>query len=109
MKPYARKTDACSYFLVFHVAMDPRNPLVIAERKKAYVRNSLFAWIFPCIVVGICVALQLCQTGNVNYGEFFRDAIIIYYTASDAVPLPYFNKRSNGDLARTNLPHEICQ
>ncbi|KAJ7353741.1 hypothetical protein OS493_032611 [Desmophyllum pertusum] len=49
--------------------VDLHNPLVIAERKKSYIRYSLFSWGFPLLVVGICVTLQLTNTGNVGYGN----------------------------------------
>ncbi|KAJ7381882.1 hypothetical protein OS493_038515, partial [Desmophyllum pertusum] len=49
--------------------VDLHNPLVIAERNKSYIRHSLFSWGFPLLVVGICVTLQLTNTGNVGYGN----------------------------------------
>ncbi|KAJ7394165.1 hypothetical protein OS493_003844 [Desmophyllum pertusum] len=50
--------------------VDLHNPVVIAERKKSYIRHSLFSWGFPLVVVGICVALQLTtNTGNIDYGN----------------------------------------
>ncbi|KAJ7376542.1 hypothetical protein OS493_033998 [Desmophyllum pertusum] len=49
--------------------VDLHNPVVIAERKKSYIRHSLFSWGFPLVIVGICVALQLTNTGNVGYGN----------------------------------------
>ena len=56
---------------VFLVDVSPTNPAIIAGRRKSYIRNRLFSWGAPLIVVGICVALQLTSTGNVAYGEFY--------------------------------------
>ncbi|KAJ7388678.1 hypothetical protein OS493_036394 [Desmophyllum pertusum] len=49
--------------------VDPHNPLVIAKRKKSYIRYSVFTWGFPIVIVGICLTLQLTNTGNVGYGN----------------------------------------
>lgn len=58
----------CDCFLV---DVSPTNPVIIAGRRKTYIRNRLFSWGAPLIVVRICVALQLTSTGNVAYGEFY--------------------------------------
>jgi len=50
--------------------VNPSNPVVMAEQKRAYIRYSVFCWGFPFVAVGICVTLQLTNTGNVGYGEF---------------------------------------
>ncbi|KAJ7380756.1 hypothetical protein OS493_007133 [Desmophyllum pertusum] len=49
--------------------VNPSNPSVIAKRRKRYIRYSLLSWGFPLVVVGICVVLQLTNTGNVAYGN----------------------------------------
>ncbi|KAJ7312522.1 hypothetical protein OS493_039641 [Desmophyllum pertusum] len=51
------------------IDVSPSNPLVIAKRRKGYIRYSLFSWGFPLVVVGMCVMLQLTNTGNVAYGN----------------------------------------
>ncbi|KAJ7393943.1 hypothetical protein OS493_003612 [Desmophyllum pertusum] len=52
-----------------NLTVDLNNPLVIAKRRKSYIRYSFFSWGFPLVVVGICVTLQLTNTGNVGYGN----------------------------------------
>ncbi|KAJ7389538.1 hypothetical protein OS493_030923 [Desmophyllum pertusum] len=47
----------------------PVNPLVIAKRRKGYIRYSLFSWGFPLVVVGMCVMLQLTNTGMLLTGN----------------------------------------
>ncbi|KAL9960660.1 hypothetical protein ACROYT_G034146 [Oculina patagonica] len=49
--------------------VDLNNPLVIAKRKKSYIRSCVFAWGLPLVAVGICVTLQLTNTGNIGYGN----------------------------------------
>ena len=49
--------------------MNLHNPLIIAQRRKSYIRCSFLAWGLPVIVVGTCLTLQLTKTGNVGYGE----------------------------------------
>ncbi|KAJ7393939.1 hypothetical protein OS493_003608 [Desmophyllum pertusum] len=39
------------------------------QKKKILHRYSFFSWGFPLVVVGICVTLQLTNTGNVGYGN----------------------------------------
>lgn len=60
------------------VDVNPQSPLVIAEQRKAYIRYSMFAWGFPFVIVGICVALQFANVGNVGYGEILYT---VYYFA----------------------------
>ncbi|XP_078352801.1 adhesion G-protein coupled receptor G7-like [Oculina patagonica] len=48
--------------------VNPRNPVVIAMQRKAYIRYSVFVWGFPLLIIGICVALQFANVGNVGYG-----------------------------------------
>ncbi|XP_078385033.1 latrophilin receptor-like protein A [Oculina patagonica] len=49
--------------------VDLHNPLVVAERKKSYIHSCVLAWGVPLVAVGICVTLQLTNTGNVVYGN----------------------------------------
>ena len=50
--------------------MDLHNPLAINARRTSYIRGSVFSWGLPLLVVVICVALQMTNTGNVRYGKF---------------------------------------
>lgn len=56
----------------FRLAVDLHNPLVTNARRTSYIRGSVFSWGFPLVVVGICVALQMTNTGNVRYGKFLN-------------------------------------
>lgn len=58
-----------SFIILFHKALDNRNPLVIAGKRRAYIRYSIFCWVMPVIIVTVCVLLQLTTTGNATYGE----------------------------------------
>ena len=49
--------------------VDLHNSLVINARRTSYIRGCVFSWGFPLVVVGICVALQMTNTGNVRYGK----------------------------------------
>lgn len=56
-------------FVSFRQDVDLSNPFVINARRTSYIRDSVFSWGFPLVVVGICVALQMTNTGNVRYGK----------------------------------------
>ena len=43
--------------------------LVIAQQKRWYIGYSVICWGLPIVAVGVCMALQLTDTGNVGYGE----------------------------------------
>lgn len=58
-----------SFLTLFHKALDNRNPLVIAGKRRTYIRYSIFCWVMPVIIVTVCVLLQLTTTGNATYGE----------------------------------------
>ena len=49
------------------------------DRKKAYIRYCVFSWGVPCVVVAICVTLQLTKTGNVGYGKLIRASLIMLH------------------------------
>ncbi|CAH3046868.1 unnamed protein product, partial [Porites lobata] len=46
---------------------NPTNPLVIAQQKRWYIGYSVICWGLPIVAVGVCMALQLTDTGNVGY------------------------------------------
>ncbi|KAM7439869.1 hypothetical protein ABFA07_010836 [Porites harrisoni] len=49
--------------------LNPSNPVVITEQKKAYISYSVVCWGLPFVAVGVCMALQWTSTGNVRYGS----------------------------------------
>ncbi len=53
----------------FCIGVNPHSPVVLARQRKAYIRDSMFVWGIPFVVIGICVALQFANIGNVGYGE----------------------------------------
>ena len=68
-----------SFLILFHKTLDNRNPLVIAGKRRAYIRYSIFCWVMPVIIVTVCVLPQLTTTGNATYGENnFLSSLITY-------------------------------
>ena len=53
------------------VDLNPSNPVVITEQKKAYICYSVVCWGLLFVAVGVCMALQWTSTGNVRYGEWW--------------------------------------
>ena len=51
------------------VDLNPSNPVVVTEQKKAYISYSVVCWGLPVVAVGVCMALQWTSTGNVRYGK----------------------------------------
>lgn len=56
-------------FTILFLVVNPGDPVVMAGRRKEYIRCCYLCWGIPIVVVGICVALQLTAIGNVGYGE----------------------------------------
>ena len=45
-------------------------PLTHEQRRRTYIRNCLFCWGLPFVIVGICVVLEVINIGNTSYGEY---------------------------------------